>query len=102
MISGRSLPEILKGTRDRAAREAGRENRCPRDVEASAQLDPTGYRPAEIKDANTLRDQVSALDRSRQDTGQTSTRAAPRSERPHDELTAGFPNQRARGGRLQP
>ena len=63
MISGRSRPEILKGTRGRAAREAGRENRCARDVEASAQLDPTGYLPSEIKKAPTLRDQVSAFDR---------------------------------------
>ena len=63
MSSGRSLPEILKGTRGRAAREAGRENRCARDVEASAQLDPTGYLPSEIKEAPTLRDQVSAFDR---------------------------------------
>ena len=63
MISRRSLPEILKGTRGRAAREAGRENRCARDVEASAQLDPTGYLPSEIEQAPTLRDQVSAFDR---------------------------------------
>ena len=63
MISRRSLPEILKGARGRAAREAGRENRCARDVEASAQLDPTGYLPSQIKQAPTLRDQVSAFDR---------------------------------------
>ena len=50
MISRPSLPEILKGTRGRAAREAGRENRCPTEVEASARLDPTGYLPSEMKE----------------------------------------------------
>jgi hypothetical protein len=96
MISGSSLPEVLKGTRDRAAREAGRENRCPREVEASAQLDPIGYPPSEIKEAPTLRDHVSAFDRSREETGRTGLRVAPEVIVRHHELTGDFTNDRTR------
>ena len=94
MTSGCLVPEVLEGTRDPAAREAGRENRCPRDVEASAQPDPTGCAPLAIKEAPTLRDHVSAFDRSREETGRTGLRVAPEVIARHHELTAGFTNMR--------
>jgi hypothetical protein len=61
MMIGRSLLSSRAHAIGPRARPAGK-NRCPREVEASAQLDRTGYMPAGIKDAPTLRDQFSPFD----------------------------------------
>jgi hypothetical protein len=71
MSSGRSLPEILKGTRGRAAREAGRENRCARDVEASA----SSILPATCRQRSRKR--LPCANRSPRSTGTTNNELKP-------------------------